>query len=265
MDKWEEFEIAWTEFLKKTYGDLAYFERMGGSDSTKPDILVKTKKGKEFYIETKMCPAQCGQFVLIPNIKTKTFEYSEKNETPINEFAKEIIRFMNRYYESFKNAGTAGKAIEFDGMEEVFANWVIKIYGDENVEIFATNNWLMVPLKEFPKFFSVTAKYRIKRSGSGPVGNVNMDNVISFIKDHYSVESYRKTTDGALFFKSSKNLHNERFDLGTHEYMFSYRENEFEIRRLSNTFNANVIFSIRLKHDAGNGMSREEFKKYLKK
>lgn len=265
MDKWEEFEIAWTEFLQKTYGDLAYFERMGGSNSTKPDILVRTKRGSEFFIETKMCPAQCGQFVLIPDDKSRTFKYSEKNETPINEFAKQIMTFMDRYYDSFKNAGTAGKAIEFDDMETVFANWVMKIYGDEDVEIFATNDRLLVPLKDFPKFFNVTAKYRIKRSGSGHVGSVHMEEVINYINNHYSYESYRKTSDGHLFYKSKKNLHNERFDIGEHEFMFSYREDEFEIRKLSNTYNANVIFSIRLKPTIGNGMSREEFQKYLKK
>lgn len=263
MDSWKEFEIEWTEFLKKTYGDVAYFQHMGEEDSTKPDILVKTKKGHTFYIETKKCPAQCGQFVLYPDVQSKKFIFSEKNDTKINEFAETIIHFMNYHFESFKEAGTAGRTIEFDNMEEVFCNWIMKTYGDKDVELVATNNRIMIRLEDFPKYFNVTAKYRIKRSGSDKVGHSRISAVKKYIEENYITDSNRTTIDGALFYKSSKNLHNQRFTIDKYEYMFSFRNDEFEIRKLSNTFNANVIFSITLKYGIGKGMSDEEIKKYL--
>lgn len=264
MDKWEKFEIAWTEFLKKTYGDVAYFERMGGSDSTKPDILVRRKNGTQFFIETKMCPAQCGQFVLLPDKATRTFKYSERNENPINEFAETIMRFMDRHFDSFVNAGTSGITLEFNNMEDVFCNWIMKIYREKDVEIFATNDFMALPLSDFPKFFNVTAKYRIKRSGSSPVGNTRVAEIVNYIKNNYAVFDIKANEEGAVFCKSTKNLHNLRFEHNGIEYMFSYREGIFEVRRLSNTFNANVIFSITLKHPTPKAMSKDEFEKHLK-
>ena len=54
-------------------------------------------------------------------------------------------------------------------------------------------------------------------------------------------------------------MSNIRFTIGENEYMFSLRdENYYEIRRLSNTFNANVIFSVKIKNNQ-QGMSRQEF------
>lgn len=264
MTSWEQFEIEWTNFLKKTYGDVAYFQHMGGPDSTKPDILVKTKTGKSFYIEAKECPAQCGQFVLLPNIKTKQFEYSPRNIEPKNSFAEEIIKFMNRYFESFRNAGTAGRTIEFDGMEQVFTNWIKQKYGNEGVELFATNNRKMLPIEKFSEYFNVTATYRIKRSGSSNVGSTRIRDVSSYIESNFEVYSKKVTENGSLFYKSNKNLHNQRFTLNDYEYMFSYGNGEFEIRKLSNTYNANVIFSISLKSPSPSGMTKEEILDFLK-
>lgn len=76
MSIWEDFEIDCTDYLNKAFGEYAYFIHQGGSDSTAPDILVKTNKGTSFYIEAKHCPAQCGQFVLLPDVKSSTFIYS---------------------------------------------------------------------------------------------------------------------------------------------------------------------------------------------
>lgn len=66
----ENFEIECKNYLNKRFGAYARFIHQGGSDSTIPDILVKTNSGKEFYIDAKHCLAQCGQFVLLPDIKT---------------------------------------------------------------------------------------------------------------------------------------------------------------------------------------------------
>jgi len=44
--------------------------------------------------------------------------------------------------------------------------------------------------------------------------------------------------------------------------MFSLRGNEYELRKLSNTYNANVIFSIKQK--SSRGLNDEDFIRYLK-
>ena len=99
MSIWEEFEKNCVDYLNKKFGSYATFVHEGGSDSTVPDILVHTKNKKSFYIDVKHCPAQCGQFVLLPNIKTRTFEYSRLNATPINKYSEMIIKHMNDSFE----------------------------------------------------------------------------------------------------------------------------------------------------------------------
>ena len=131
MAIWKEFEEASTEFLNKTFGDYATFVLQGGSNSKKEDILVNTKKGKEFYIEAKHSPAQCGQFVLLPDIQTKKFDYSKQNIAPLNEYSQQIINYMNTKFEEYKESGTAGKDIVFPNCENVFINWILSFYINE--------------------------------------------------------------------------------------------------------------------------------------
>lgn len=257
MEIWEKFEIDCTRFLIEQFGEYATFTHEGKSDSTVPDIKVETKKNIKFYIEAKHSPAQCGQFVLLPNIETKTFDYSRLNSTEINEYSKMIIDNMNKNFEAFKEAGTAGKNIIFDNCEEVFCKWIIKTYKDKGVKFFITNNNVILPIEEFPKYFSVSAKYRIKRSGSSSVGSGNLENVRKYIQTNFP-QAELKTTFDKLFIFSSDELHNKRFTLGKNEYMISKRENNYEVRKLSNTFNANVIFSIELKSNDG-GISISDF------
>ena len=246
MNNWEQFEIDCTRFLMEQFGEYATFIHQGRSDSTVPDIKVTTKKNKQFYIEAKHSPAQCGQFVLLPNVETRQFEYSRLNSTEINEFSQVIVDYMNNNFEEFKEAGTAGKNIEFDNCQNVFNNWIIKTYKDKGVKFFITNNNVILPIEEFAEYFNVSAKYRIKRSGSSSVGSGNVDKVTEYLKSTFSNIELTTTYD-KVFIYTNDNLHNQRFIIGRNEFMISKRENNFEVRKLSNTFNANVIFSIELK------------------
>lgn len=246
MEKWEQFEIDSTKYLNDNYGNKAIFIHQGGADSTVPDIKVQTKAGKCYYIEAKHCPAQCGQFVLIPNLKTLTFDYSSKNISKINDYSRKIMSVMNSDFDAFKEAGTSGKSIIFDGDQEVYAAWIIDIYKSKGVKYIITNNYSILPIDDFSKAFDVSAKYRIKRSGSSSVGKSKINAIKNHLISNYPISSCRNDGD-KLFVKSTSDLHNYRFILDGTEYMISSRGDEYEIRRLSNTFNANVIFSISLK------------------
>ena len=122
MNKWEKFEQDCVEFLNKTYGMYAKFTHKGGADSAVPDILVETRKGFCFYIEAKHSPAQCGQFVLLPDIMTQTFQYSKQNTDSINSSAQMIMEYMNQKFDDYRNAGTAGKEIVMPGGQEIFCS-----------------------------------------------------------------------------------------------------------------------------------------------
>lgn len=47
MHNWENFEIACVNYLRESFGDVADFEECGGSNSTTPDILVKSANGSQ--------------------------------------------------------------------------------------------------------------------------------------------------------------------------------------------------------------------------
>ena len=165
MAIWQEFESACTNFLNNTFGAYASFYQEGGSDSTIPDIKVVTNKGQQFFIDVKHCPAQCGQFVLLPNITTGKFEYSPLNVNRINESARRIIDHMNDSFDEFREAGTTGKEINMENSSDIFADWIIQTYKNKGAQFFITNNYKIVKVDDFSECFNVSAKYRIKRSG----------------------------------------------------------------------------------------------------
>lgn len=260
MSNWENFELECTKYLNKTFGEYATFIHQGGTDSTVPDILVKTNAGERFYIDAKMPQAQCGQFVLLPNIETHSFDYSKLNANKINVYAEKIMAFMNLSFDKFRTAGTAGKDIEMDS--DIFCGWIIQTYKEKGAKYFITGEHTILPIERFSHYFDVTAKYRIKRSGSGNVGKSRLQPVMDYIgSSNYPIGGLR-VKGNKLFVTGDKSLHNSRFILCGTEYMFSLRGSEYEIRKLSNTYNANVIFSISQK--AMDGISNEDFINDLK-
>lgn len=263
MEKWEMFEVQCTDYLNDRFGAYAKFSHQGGADSTTPDILVETYSNKSFYIEAKYSPAQCGQFVLLPNLKKRTFEYSQSNVNQINKYAELIINYMNNNFDSFREAGTAGKDINIPNSTNIFANWIVYTYKDKKVDFFITNNNTILPIDRFKEYFDITAKYRVKRSGSSNVGRNHIKLVLDYIRsNNYNTTDYHVAGD-KLFIASPQQLHNQRFILLGIEYMFSKRGKEYELRKLSNTYNANVIFSIKY-NSSMIGMSEIEFIDYLK-
>lgn len=261
MSTWEAFEIECTDYLNDTFHDYADFTHHGGSDSTVPDIHVTTKSGVSFYIDAKHSPAQCGQFVLLPDIATNTFRYSSQNVNRINAYASKIMDYMNHHFDAFREAGTSGKDILMSGKENVFSNWIIQAYKDKGVRFFITNNHTILPIERFQQYFEVSAKYRIKRSGSNSVGKSHIPMVRDYINNMDYVIRNSRTDNDKFFVISPENLHNQRFILRGYEYMFSLRDSEYELRKLSNTYNANVIFSITQKSQMG--LSKDEFIKMI--
>lgn len=261
---WEKFEKECTDFLNDKFGNYATFEHLGESDSTVADIKVITANSKkEFYIEAKHSPAQCGQFVLIPDFNRRVFTYSKLNITPLNQYAQFIINYMNEQFDLYSNAGTSGRDIKIRNGENIFSSWIIDYYKKKGVQFFISNNNVIIPIEDFHNYFNVSAKYRIKRSGSSEVGKADIEIVKEYLLRNYNIIDV-KIENKKLFIKSNLLLHNKKFVLNGKEYMISDRNEWFEIRKLSNTFNANVIFSITIKNGL-DGISAEKFIQFLLK
>lgn len=245
MKKWEKFEVDCVNHLHDVLGGAVTIEHFGMSDSTKPDIKISGKKGYSFYIEVKHCPAQSGQFVLFPNKTTNTFDYSKDNAFPLNDSAKQIIVHMNSHFESFRDSSTKGKDIVFASCESVFADWIIQMYRNKGIKYIITNDFKLVKLDDFGKAFNITGHFRIKRSGSDDVGVTKASAVMKEIAKLGYGKSF-KTEGRKLFLVSNKAKNKDIFTLNAFEYMIAHRrDNIYEIRKLSNTYHYNVIFSIK--------------------
>lgn len=246
----EAFEIRCYEYLKALYanGNIR-FSRKGGMDSTTSDIAVIKNNQVDFYIEAKDSPAQSGQFVLLPDESSKTFVFSPKNHSEPNKLAQIMIKYMNQNFERFNNAGTSGESLEIDN--NIFAGWIVEHYKDKNVKYFISyaKDYVILPIRKFAAYFDILAKYRIKKSGSSDPAQKDIDDIKSTILKFYPSAVF--SNDGKKFFVSlSEPLTKNKFSLGKYDYFFSTKNqppHRYRITKLSNTYNMNVIFSIKLK------------------
>ena len=263
MERWEEFEIECTNYLNNEFNEFARFIHRGKSDSTVSDIEVYTNKGLHFFIEAKECPAQCSQFVAIPDKEKKEFVFSDLNKNKSNQFSEIILEHMNNEFDKYLHAGTGGETITFNGDKEVFSSWICSTYTEKGTEFFITNDYSLVMLEDINDAFDIEAKYRIKKSGSSAVPRKYYTVVKDYIQEKMpQVET--GTIDNELIAISNENIDKTIFWAEKNEYMFSKKENNiYRIRKLSKTFNANVIFTLSLKSDK-KIVSVEEFTNYLK-
>lgn len=243
----EQFELRCYEHLKKFYKTKETdFYHEGGMDSTKSDIAA-VKNGKiAFYIEAKDASAQSGQFVLLPDEEKEVFVFSPRNHSEPNEMTDIIVNYMNSDFHRFNNAGTAGETLNID--TSVFARWIIEHYKDKNVKyvISCDNDYVIFPICKFEQYFKIIANYRIKKSGSGEPAKKDIPAIKQMIKSHYNgVQFYQE--EKKLFVDISEKINKDKFIMGNYTYFLSKRNiGDYEVRRLSNTYNMNVIFSIEL-------------------
>lgn len=248
MNPGEAFEIRCFEYLKNTYATKeTRFDRKGGMDSTTSDIAVIKNNKVDYYIEAKDSSAQSGQFVLLPDETSRTFIFSPRNHSEPNDMTDIIIEYMNQDFDRFNNAGTSGESLDID--TEVFAKWIVEHYKNRNVKYFMSyaREYIIFPIRKFTSYFDIVANYRIKKSGSGDPAKKDYYIVNSAITEIYPTAKFYE--DGKkLFVELQSPLQNDRFQLGKYTYYFSKQEeNIYRIKRLSNTYNMNVIFSIELK------------------
>lgn len=246
----EEFEIRCYEYLKRMYSTQNVdFKREGGMDSTISDIAVIKDGRTAYYIEAKDSKAQSGQFVLIPNSEKEKFVFSTKNKSEENEMTDIIIDYMNNDFSRFNTAGTSGEKIDIDS--SIFSDWIIRHYKEKGVKyiISKKKEFVICPIDRFSAYFDIIAKFRIKKSGSTSPSPKDYQMIKDAIMPYYSDASFI-TNDGKFFATIEKSITKDHFVLGKYTYLLAKRNPDFyEIRRLSNTYNMNVIFSICIKSE----------------
>lgn len=262
MAAWEELEDSCYNYLKDKYTKAISIEAFGKSDSTKADIKIKTIKNGTFYVEVKADSAQCCQFVLFPNIETESFDFSNGNKAPQTDNCNAIISHMEKSYKRYAKVGKAGIPVEID--KKTLYGLVSDFYTPKGVKFFITKveNYIIFPIDKFSNYFDITAFYRRKPSGSS---EPNENNNTKEIKDSLIIEQlegsieYRDIGNKTrCFLHTSVNVHTKR--MVCPEYTYQFKDNQyskgvskmdkyvFEVRRLSNTSNPNVICQLSLKN-----------------
>lgn len=258
---WEELENRCYEYLSGLYGDKNEIEPFGKSDSTKPDIRISPTKEKEFYIEVKSGDSQCCQFVLFPNEDNEQFDFSSKNKVSLTSNCQRIIAYMNGLYKTYHRVGKKGIPVNIG--TSVLYGLVNDFYSSKNVQFFMTegNSFIIFPADKFHEYFEIECFYRRKNSDSSEPneGNNNSEILYGLIDEGISGIVEYKTIGDKLrcFIHTNSKLHKQRMMCEEYTYQFkdnSYskkiarkKDNVFEIRRLSNTSNPNVICQLSLK------------------
>ena len=197
---------------------------LGGSDSTKPDIKVKSFE-HDYHIEVKMRSAQGAQFLV--NLIDDKFVFSSNGKAT---FANPLVDLMNENKDKFKKSGT--HIVTKD--QKLCFDYVSDYYLNKGVRYFATKinkKWKFTPIKDLLKTYTLTANYRKKKSGSRSLP-LKDDKYFS------SLPIYRK---GKKAFINDKNY--AKTYLGTEFYV---NEN-LEIRKLSKRSDSCIIFKFKSK------------------
>ncbi|MEI0487107.1 hypothetical protein [Brachyspira intermedia] len=236
---WKIFEKECFNYLQDTYTNVK-FKHIGASDSTVSDIKVIDN---DFFIEVKSAISQCGQFVVLEY--NNSFIYSNQNKTYINQYSKYIINYMNKNFDVFYNAGTRGVDININ--KDIFVSWIIDFYKTKNTKYFITkaDNYIIIPLEKIYEYFDITACYRVKKSGSSNPSRKNIDEIVNFLKNN-SIKFELEINSKKLYIITEYNF-NKKININNYSYQFNnIDKNIYNVRKLSNTNNANVIFSIKL-------------------
>ena len=260
MDAWKSFEKECCDYLNRTYGnERVQFVWDGGSDSTSPDIMAFINGRNVFNIEVKSSQAQSGQFVVLN--ENDELIFSPRNKSDIED-ARPFLAYMNANYDKYAVATTAGADLDMNPDE--YNEWIIGHYLRRRVKFVITKDafsFVILPIERYGEYFDTSCTYRIKKSGSAEVPRGAAASVARL----FCGESYRYELGKKFCIVSSRRyFKGTRLTYGDYDYLVSsiMPDGALYIRRLSNTYNANVIFSIWLKKRQ-DIRDIELFKKYL--
>lgn len=244
---WLKHEEECFGYLVSEYSsERVAFDIRGGSVSNESDIAVNIDGHPSFYIEAKMPGSQCGQFVLFPDEDSRRFIYSLRNRSPRTASADAIIREMERGFDRYKTP--SAKELGLD--KELYVNWIVEYYASKGVRYFMTqgDGFVIFPIEKFGKYFDVSAVYRVKKSGSAnPVQRDVLQ--IKRLLENEELRYGNLRFDGRKLYVDICGCGETfRIDGGGVDFFFRKdRDCSYVITKLSNTNNANVIFSISLK------------------
>lgn len=137
--------------------------------------------------------------------------------------------------------------------KKVLSSWIIEYYKNKNVEFFiskfnnrSSGQFVIIPINRLGDYFDISATYRTKRSGSRSLPKKDISLVEAYFKSLYQFAQFI-TRDGNTYVCNLEYSGSPRIEIGNNKYYLNDSDaGMYEIRKLSNTENMNVIFSIKL-------------------
>ena len=141
------------------------------------------------------------------------------------------------------------------------------MYKKKGVKYFITHSttgkYVILPLDDISRYYSIGATFRAKKSGSSNVAKSSQEIVAQRIVESLNVSASQIEYGVKMRVDSPLIADKQKIEINGYVYMFSKTPDGcFIIRRLSNTNNLNVIFSVSLKNESG--LSEDSFRSILK-
>lgn len=258
---WQEFEKTAEIFINKFIKiDGVEIEAKGGADSNAKDLIVKKKNKEIFNIEIKKKKSQIAQFVVEIDEENKNFYLGNINELA-KEKTKEILKYMNKNYEYYKNP-TQG-SIKLRCEEKMMYNCVEKYLKEKNIKFLISSSnakdCVVISSNNFSRNFSITSgNYRRKKSGTTDLPIKYRQLVKEYLYNKFTESNFEENKKKFFikvekdFLKDLKSDLNRSFNFEDFTIFLSKTEDErkFRIKKKSKTNGPTVIFSIDFHNNA---------------
>lgn len=185
---------------------------------------------------------------------------------------------MNGLYKNFCKVGRKGIPVQVDST--ILYGLVNDFYTAKKVKFFMTEgkDIIIFPLEKLSDYFFIEAFYRRKTRGSSEPNEINNNtDIIHGLSEENisgSVEYINIGGKKRCFLHSNENLNKRR--MICEEYTYQFKDNQyskkisknkanvFEVRRLSNTSNPNVICQLSLKRTLQDKNDLQAFENVMK-
>ena len=263
IKRWEIFENDCFCYLKDSYlKDNINFIKAGKSNSKCSDIKVLNNNKDVFNIEIKMKTSQSSQFAL--RIEDDKFAYSNLNQNENNKYSKEIIDYLNLNYEQYKYIKQ--NSVKIGLTEDLYKKWIISHYNNSNIKFIITgdkNNKIILPIENIDKYFKIECFLRKKKSGSRKLPKSDFEIVKDYIDKNISKSFNIFNIDKEFYIEFNTEIKKDiKFKIENNIYMISpcNNSNVAVIRKLGNTNNPTIIFSLKLYN---NKQYKDDLNKFL--
>lgn len=267
-ERWANFEIDCEQYLNANVKvPSTNFKSKGGSNAHDNDIYIVKNNSIIGSIEAKMNSCQSGQFVVL--VKDDKFIFSPKNVYENNIYSDAIIDYLNKNFDKYSSVTTGGFNIPVDS--SIMYSWVKnhykKVKGSKYmITGFLHGKKLILPIDDLDKYFSISAAFRRKQSGTRHLNKSAEEAACTALQNHLDVLGIRLLSDkrsGTKFEvtldNSIRNTSDLYFDFDEYQgYLSLKTDTTYYIKMRSNTNNPNVVFSLNLDASFNDGDGMDE-------